>query len=70
VASPGVTTYRLYFLDYAGHIHEARSFDCADDESAARTAAGQDDRRSMELWTGGRLVRAFQHAPEDDPAHA
>jgi hypothetical protein len=65
-----MTTYRLYFLDYAGHIHEARSFECDDDASAARAAVEQDDRRSMELWTGERLVLAFEHAPEDAAGHA
>lgn len=60
-----MTTYRLYFLDYAGHINEARSFECDDDEAAARTAADLDDGRSMELWAGERLIRAFRHVPED-----
>lgn len=64
-----MTTYRLYFLDYAGHIHEARSFESDDDETAARAAVAQDDHRSMELWAGERLVRAFQHCPEDAPGH-
>lgn len=65
-----MTTYRLYFLDYAGHIREARSFESDDDDAAARAAAEQDDRRSMELWAGERLVRAFRHTPEDAPGHA
>lgn len=61
-----MTTYRLYFLDYAGHIREARSFECADDDQADRRAREQADRRSMELWAGGRLVRAYEHAPDGD----
>ena len=61
-----LTSYRLYFLDYAGHIHEARSFECADDSEAQRAAEAQADRRSMELWTGERLVRAYAHAPDAD----
>jgi hypothetical protein len=65
-----MTTYRLYFLDYAGHIREARSFQCDDDEAAARAAIDQDDCRSMELWTGERLVQAFRHTPEDAPGYA
>ena len=61
-----MTSYRLYFLDYAGHIREARSFECADDNEADRTARAQADRRSMELWAGERLVRAYAHAPDAD----
>jgi hypothetical protein len=64
-----MTSYRLYFLDYAGHIREARSFECADDSEAERRAEAQADRRSMELWSGERLVRAYEHAPDAD-AHA
>jgi hypothetical protein len=61
-----MNSYRLYFLDYAGHIHEARSFDCPDDDQARRTAETQADRRAMELWTGERLVLAYAHAPDAD----
>ncbi|HEY8574520.1 hypothetical protein [Phenylobacterium sp.] len=61
-----MNSYRLYYLDYAGHIHEARTFDCADDAHAQRLAEAQADRRSMELWTGQRLVRAYAHVPDAD----
>ena len=61
-----MTSYRLYFLDYAGHIHEARSLECADDAEAEHSAEAQADRRAMELWTGERLVRAYAHAPDED----
>jgi hypothetical protein len=59
-----VNSYRLYFLDYAGHIHEARSFQCTDDDTAQQAAQAQYDRRSMELWRGDHLVRAYEHAPD------
>lgn len=64
--SADMKSYRLYFLDYAGHIHEARSFQCADDEAAQQAAQAQHDRRSMELWCGDHLVRAYARAPDAD----
>jgi hypothetical protein len=65
---PDVNSYRLYFLDYAGHIHEARSFQCPDDAAAQQAAQAQHDRRSMELWRGDHLVRAYPHAADADTA--
>jgi hypothetical protein len=64
-----VTGYRLYILDYAGHIREARSFDCADDREAQAQAEADRDPRAKELWAQDRLVRAYR-PPGDGTAEA
>jgi hypothetical protein len=60
-----MTGYRLYIKDFAGHIREARSFECADDAEAQAVAEAERDPRSKELWAQDRLVAAYDKAVED-----
>ena len=51
--------YRLCFINpKTGQVDREREIDAADDVTAARTAA-ESDHRPLELWCGGRKVRAF-----------
>jgi len=49
--------YRLYFLDDNGRIRDAAEFECVDDAEALAQAQSRADGRSMELWSGARVVR-------------
>jgi hypothetical protein len=52
--------YRLYFLNGpGGRINEFREFEADDDWAALRHAADWRSVSPMELWSGGRKVRAW-----------
>jgi hypothetical protein len=57
-----MNSYRLYFLDTAGHIHQAVEFACDGDETALAKTAEHHDGRPMELWSLDRRVGAFAPA--------
>lgn len=53
--------YRFYFMDAGGSILGYEEVDCADDDSAVRTAAGlrpasAPEYTVVEVWHGARLV--------------
>lgn len=52
-------TYRLYFLNRAGHIVQAVEFAGADD-AAAHQIGQHRDGRAMELWNLDRRVGIFE----------
>ena len=54
--------YRLYFLDrFSGHIDHFREFEAADDEAAIALGEQWREGCPMELWTGRRKVRHWDH---------
>ena len=52
-------TYRLYFLNGAGHVQRARQLEHETDDQAIDQAAAIDYPYGLELWSGGRLVWRF-----------
>jgi hypothetical protein len=54
-----VLDYRLYMLDARGGITRALEMRAQSDEAAVTRALESDHPFGMELWEGGRLVRAF-----------
>jgi hypothetical protein len=65
-----MTSYRLYIKDYAGHIREARSFDCADDVEAQARAEADRDPRGKELWNQDRLVCEYPQPADEETSPA
>ena len=57
--SDGGQSYRLYFLDGAGHISKSHEFLAADDDAAIKVAEGWREGRAMELWQRTRVVRRW-----------
>ena len=51
--------YRLYIFDKRERMSRVATLDCVDDEAAVKAAQAQRSPQRMELWRGGRLVRAF-----------
>lgn len=63
--------YRLYFFDGSGRIHQFREFELDHDLLAIRQAAEWRSTEAMELWTGTRMVRRWDHLPNSrDPRSA
>jgi hypothetical protein len=55
--------YRLYFFNGSGgRIHEFREFEVGDDLAAIRQAAQWRGAVPMELWSGARKIRRWDHA--------
>jgi hypothetical protein len=58
----GLTGYRCYFFNQAGHIRDSDDFDAQDDNEAVESArsryAQQNSRFGFELWSGTKLVHA------------
>lgn len=65
--------YRFYFMDGSGSILGYEEVDCADDDTAVRTAgrlrpASAPGYAVVEVWQGARLVHrgeALTRTPED-----
>ena len=57
--SDGGLSYRLYFLDGAGHISKSHEFLAPDDDAAVKVAEGWREGRPMELWQRTRVVRRW-----------
>jgi hypothetical protein len=55
-----MVSYRLYFMDFEGHIQSARELECPADHLAIRLAEEEADGRPMELWQQGRVVKKFE----------
>ncbi|HXA39497.1 MAG TPA: hypothetical protein VNW53_10890 [Phenylobacterium sp.] len=51
--------YRLYFIADDGHIAQAAEFECEADEEAVLHAEDQREHRTLELWSGVRMVAKF-----------
>jgi hypothetical protein len=51
--------YRLYFLDEHRHVRRRLDMECRDDAHAVAVVTEHLDE-PMELWSGARLVRAFE----------
>ena len=51
--------YRLCFLDRAGHVSRARTFDSPSDDHAIDYAVAVDQAHGLELWSGDRLLWRF-----------
>ena len=57
--SDGGQSYRLYFLDGAGHISKSHEFLAADDDAAVKIAESWREGRPMELWQHTRVVKRW-----------
>jgi hypothetical protein len=49
--------YKLYFMDFHGHIARAEDCEYASDASAIAAVVAAHPGAHMELWMGARLVR-------------
>jgi hypothetical protein len=49
-------TYRVYFLNGAGHVIDAAALECDSDDQAVELAESQGGQRPWELWTLTRRV--------------
>ena len=49
--------YKLYFMDFHGHIARAEDCEHASDAAAIASAKAAHPSAHMELWMGARLVR-------------
>ena len=54
-----MSSYRLYFLDDAGHFQRSQDLECENDEKAIDMAAAAEHLFGMELWSRSRLVWRF-----------
>jgi hypothetical protein len=59
-----MASYRLYFLDGAGHIQTARELEAPSDEAALEQCETLTHGEIVELWNLGRLVRRLGPACE------
>ena len=57
--------YRLYFMDGARHIRDAKVLQGDNDDAAIRQAKSLSDGRPMELWSLARLVQSFDPGADD-----
>ena len=62
--------YRLYFLDFNGHIERAVDLECDDDAEAVRGIEPHADGGPMELCQGARRVVTFTGKPRPAPPSA
>ncbi len=54
--------YRVYSLDYDGHISRpAQIIHCIDDAQAIEQTLQLMDGKDLELWDGARQVARFAH---------
>jgi HJR/Mrr/RecB family endonuclease len=57
-----VPSYRIYFLNKAGHIVRACELACMTDEEAVAETQKQADAQTVELWDRARLIARFEAA--------
>jgi hypothetical protein len=60
--------YKLYFMDFHGHIARAEDCEHASDTAAIAAAKAANPDAHMELWMGARLVRILMSQPDRDEA--
>ena len=60
------TTYRYYYLDTAGRLHSAQSFEASSDEAALALVESKHPGARCEVWQGSRLIGAI--SPERQQA--
>lgn len=51
--------YRLYIFDKSERMSRVATLDCEDDQAAIKAAESRRGDQRIELWRGGRLVKAF-----------
>jgi hypothetical protein len=54
--------YRLYFFGHRNRIEQFREFEVSDDFTAIHQAAEWRGSAPMELWSGARKVRRWDHS--------
>jgi hypothetical protein len=59
-----LTDYRVFFVGADGHFEGSRTFLCDTDETAIAWARLED--RSLELWSGARLVKRLLRSDKRD----
>jgi hypothetical protein len=60
--------YKLYFMDFHGHIARAEDCEHASDAAAIAAAKAAYPSAHMELWMGARLVRILISECDKDQA--